>query len=111
MTQRLKWLMLKTKFVHGRKINEGKIDSCRCMLAFLFFPALLLILPLSPNSAYPAQITLAWNPVMAPDIAGYMVYYGTSSRDYDVTLDVGNWTSATIADLEDDKAYYFAATA
>jgi hypothetical protein len=38
-------------------------------------------------------------------------YQGTSSRDYDVTLDVGNWKSVTIADLEDGEAYYFAVTA
>jgi hypothetical protein len=28
-----------------------------------------------------------------------------------VTLDVGNWTSVTIADLEDGETYYFAVTA
>ena len=73
--------------------------------------ALVLMLPLFANSAYPAQITLSWDPVIAPDIAGYRVYYGTSSRAYDVTLDVGNWTSVTIADLKDGETYYFAVTA
>ena len=73
--------------------------------------ALVLMLPLFANSAYPAQITLSWDPVIAPDIAGYRVYYGTSSRAYDVTLDVGNWTSVTIADLKDGGTYYFAVTA
>jgi len=40
-----------------------------------------------------------------------MVYYGTSSGDYDVSLDVGNWTSVTIAGLDGSETYYFAATA
>ena len=40
-----------------------------------------------------------------------MVHYGTYSGDYDVTLDVGNWTSCTIADLEENETYYFAITA
>ena len=85
--------------------------SCRCTLAFVSFVALLIILPLSPKSAYPAQTTLVWDPVIHPDVAGYMIYYGTSSGDYDVSLDVGNWTSVTIADLEEGETYYFAATA
>ena len=93
------------------KKHNKSIVSCRCTLAFVSFAALLIILPLSPKSAYPAQIRLAWNPVIDPDITGYMVYYGTSSGDYDVTLDVGNWTSVTIEDLEDGEAYYFSVTA
>jgi len=59
---------------------------------------------------YSAQITLEWR-ASSGDVAGYNVYQGTSSGDYDVTLDVGNWTSVTIADLEDGEAYYFSVTA
>ena len=40
-----------------------------------------------------------------------MVYYGTSSEDYDDSVDVGNWTSVTFAELEEDETYYFAVTA
>jgi hypothetical protein len=40
-----------------------------------------------------------------------MVYYGTSSGDYDVSLEVGNWTSVTIAGLDNSETYYFTATA
>ena len=91
--------------------HKKSILSCRCTLAFVSFVALLIILPLSPKSAYPAQTTLVWDPVIHPDVAGYMVYYGTSSGDYDVSLDVGNWTSVTIAGLDDSTTYYFASTA
>jgi len=91
--------------------HKKSILSCRCTLAFVSFVALLIILPLSPKSAYPAQTTLVWDPVIHPDVAGYMVYYGTSSGDYDVSLDVGNWTSVTIAGLDGSETYYFAATA
>jgi hypothetical protein len=86
------------------------ILSCRCTLAFVSFAALLIILLLSPKSAYPAQTTLVWSPVIHPDVAGYKIYYGTSSGDYDVSLDVGNWTSVTIAGLDGSKTYYFAST-
>lgn len=72
----------------------------------------LLIVPLSySKSIHAAQVTLEWDGVIHPLLEGYRVYYGTSSGDYDVTLDVGNWTSCTIADLEDRETYYFAVTA
>jgi hypothetical protein len=72
---------------------------------------MLIILALFPKSAYPAQTTLIWDAVIHPDLAGYMIYYGISSRDYDVSLDVGNWTSVTIAGLDGSETYYFAVTA
>jgi hypothetical protein len=85
---------------------EKSLLSRLSKLIFIYSTALLIILPLSPKSAYPAQTTLVWDPVIHPDIAGYMIYYGTSSGDYDVSLDVGNWTSVTIAGLDGSKTYY-----
>jgi hypothetical protein len=61
--------------------------------------------------SYAAQVTLEWDANSEPNISGYNIYYGKSTRDYDVTLDVGNWTSVTVADLEDNETYYFAVTA
>jgi len=57
------------------------------------------------------QVTLTWDGSTDPDLGGYKVYYGTVSRDYDVSLDVGNWTSCTIASLQEGDTYYFAVTA
>ena len=72
----------------------------------------LLIIPLSfPKIIYAAQITLEWDAVIHPLLEGYVVHYGTYSEDYDESLDVGNWTSCTIADLEEGETYYFAVTA
>ena len=64
----------------------------------------------SPRAVYSAQVTLEWQ-ASSGDVAGYNVYQGTSSRDYDVSMDIGNWTSVTIADLAEDEVYYFAVTA
>ena len=75
------------------------------LLAVFFFASVY-----SPRAAYSAQVTLEWQ-ASSGDVAGYNVYQGTSSRDYDVTLDIGNWTSVTIADLAEDEVYYFAVTA
>jgi len=80
------------------------------MLAFVIFLAFSLILLCSVRIVYAGRVTLEWDPVMHPDHAGYVIYYGTSSRDYDVSMDVGEWTSATIGDLEDGETYYFAAS-
>ena len=76
----------------------------------VFVPVFLLGLVYSVRTVYSAQVTLEWE-ASSGDIAGYKVYQGTSSKNYDVTLDVGNWTSVTIADLEDGEAYYFSVTA
>ena len=89
---------------------EKSLLSRLSKLIFTYATVLLIILPLSPKSAYSAQTTLVWDPVIHPDIAGYMIYYGTSSGDYDVSLDVGNWTSVTIAGLDGSETYYFATT-
>ncbi len=45
------------------------------------------------------------------DLAGYKIYYGQSSGNYTVTVNVGNVTSYPLPDLAEGKTYYFAATA
>ena len=49
------------------------------------------------------------------DVAGYRVYYGTSSRTYSQTLgsgvDIGKTTSYTVNGLTSGRTYYFAVTA
>jgi len=78
----------------------------------LVYPTfLLLLLHLTTINSHAAQVTLEWDAVNHPLLGGYMVYYGTYSGDYDVSLDVGNWTSCTIADVEENETYYFAVTA
>jgi len=56
------------------------------------------------------SVTLAWNPNSASGIAGYRVHYGTSSGNYTQTSDVGNATTATVANLTSGKTYFFAVT-
>lgn len=79
-------------------------------LNIILFAAFFFSFVYSPRAVYSAQVTLEWQ-ASSGDVAGYNVYQGTSSQDYDVTLDIGNWTSVTIADLAEDEVYYFAATA
>jgi hypothetical protein len=71
----------------------------------LFFPKLGLAL----------DVTLEWNSNVEENLAGYVVYFGTESRYealyYDNEIDVGDWNSHTIYNLEDGITYYFAVRA
>jgi hypothetical protein len=82
-----------------------------CKLSFILVAVFLLIFTCLVRSVHSHEVTLTWDPVTHPDLAGYKTYYGTSGGDYELSLDVGNSTSCTIADLEDEITYYFAVTA
>ena len=58
-----------------------------------------------------AQVTLTWDPNSEPDLAGYDIYYGTASGNYQWKTDVGNVTTYTLNGLNIGVTYYFAATA
>jgi hypothetical protein len=73
--------------------------------------ALALILILFPSTACADHVTLAWDPNDEPDLAGYIIYYGSQSGYYDYDVDVGNSNSVTISGLAEDVMYYFVVTA
>src|SRR5436190_7926763 len=75
----------------------------RAALAFLLLGTLAASLP-----AFATQsIILSWYPVAEPDIAGYNVYYGTSSHNYPHKLSVVQ-PSVVISDLVENQTYFFA---
>ncbi len=59
------------------------------------------------NGPMQGQVTLAWNPNMESNIAGYRVFYGTESGIYTKVFGVGNTNTATISGLSPGKTYYF----
>ena len=77
------------------------------VLAALAFTSAVLSCPWDAA----AQLTLAWNPNTEPYLLGYKVYYGTASRTYAPSIDVGNMASHTFAGLTPGVTYYFAVTA
>lgn len=87
----------------------------RCIKAvFLcaFFAAMALDCP-----SFAGTVNLSWTApttnsdgTVLSDLAGYKVYYGTSSGSYASSVNVGNVTSYQIT-LADGSTYYFAVTA
>jgi hypothetical protein len=70
----------------------------------------LATLYLTPFSTFASDIRTSWGAGSAPDLAGYKVYYGTSSRNYGKVITVGNVTSYTLTGMSTGN-YYFAVTA
>ena len=78
---------------------------------FVLLTALLFALCALPlPAANAAQVTLAWDP-SSGSASGYNLHYGTSSKNYDYSVNVGNNTSCTISGLQEGTTYYYAATA
>jgi hypothetical protein len=61
-------------------------------------------------SAFAAQMTLSWHTRDDPAVAGYMLYFGSASGEYEEAIDVGMQDTYTLTDLEDGKPYFFAIT-
>jgi fibronectin type 3 domain-containing protein len=76
------------------------------------FPFIILLFTfVLSQSSFAAKITLAWDANTESDVVGYKVYYGTSSKSYTGSMDVGNVTNCTLAGLKGGQTYYIAVTA
>lgn len=74
----------------------------------------------SPNPLATGQVTLAWDPGVAPSpdpsaspiptVQGYKLYFGPASGNYTTYIDVGDVTQYTVTQLL-AGTYYFACTA
>jgi Fibronectin type III domain len=73
-------------------------------------PAVLTVVLMMVCHMEAANLQLAWDPSLSP-VAGYKVYYGLSSGDYDTVVDVGNQTSYSVSSLKSGQRYYFTVTA
>jgi len=58
-----------------------------------------------------AYIDAAWSPNSATDLAGYRIYYGTSSGVYIGMIDIGNVLTTRLTSLANGTRYYIVTTA
>jgi hypothetical protein len=97
---------------HRCRPRFGNIDRtfCRLLLSRAALLTVVLVV-LSVSSATAAQVVLAWDPNREEDLAGYRVYWGTESRVYPFSADIGDQTSHTASNLTEGRVYFFAVTA
>ncbi len=95
-------------------MKNHKTTVARYMLSASYF---LIFSVLFAQAASAASVTLTWDRNQEPDIAGYKIYWGTSSRNYQNSTTV--YDSATqplkksynVSGLDEGRTYYFAVTA
>ena len=93
---------------YGIKMKTESIWQLCLFVSFLF---VCLFLDITVAYAQDKTLNLRWAANDEPDLEGYKVYYGTSSRNYTANVDVGNTTEYTLTGLSEGTTYYFAATA
>lgn len=76
----------------------------------LYSILLVLFLTITP-AAMASSVSLVWDPVSDPQLSGYKVLYGFSSRNYQHEVDVGDSTSLVVSALKPGTTYYFTAVA
>ena len=74
--------------------------------------ALVLLSMVFPASgAGTGSITVGWDRNPEPDLAGYKIYWGESSRQYTSVVDVGTSLEGTVSGLTSGRTYYCAVKA
>src|SRR5437588_7169922 len=73
-----------------------------------FLKGLLMAVVCSLSLQQASGVTLAWDPNPEPDIAGYILHYGTNSGSYLTALNVGNITTNSVSGLAANGTYFFA---
>ena len=95
------------------RIFQNKV-VWKSLVVFYF----ILCSGINQHIAIAGELILMWDPPTSnedgsplTDLAGYKLYYGTSSGVYGTNLDIGNDITYKLSNLEDGISYYFAVTA
>src|SRR5690242_5270560 len=75
----------------------------RVRVAIGCWVSLILIFTAQPATA--ASLTVAWDP--EPNVAGYVISYGTQSGVYTSSINAGLQTMQQVGGLADGTVYYF----
>ena len=63
------------------------------------------------TTAHANDLTLAWDLNPDPRVAGYRLYCGTASGEYNIIVDAGLQETAVMSGLKPNTTYYIAVTA
>jgi hypothetical protein len=66
-----------------------------------------VVLLAASQSVFAQTVKLAWDAPSDPSVTGYVVYYGQASGSYLASIDVGNVTQYSVANLPVGVPYYF----
>ena len=88
--------------------SATKVRPSVALILLISFVSFVLVL--GNSRAYAANVTLQWDLGSSPNIAGYRLYVGTTSRVYTQQIDVGNTTMTTVSSLVSGQTYFFAVT-
>ncbi len=99
-------IMVISKIASGR---HGRVTGVPRTLGLVAIG--LFVVESLPQAQAASSVTLAWNPSPSSGITGYRLHYGFSSGSYQVVIDVGNTTIATVQNLTAGQTYYFVVTA
>jgi hypothetical protein len=98
---------VRKQFINSSLEKKSPLIYCAAILLVMAG----LLLPVFAGVAFSATVTVAWDPNPEPTVAGYSMYYGTSSGRYTNSVDVGSSTRCTISALMEGVTYYLAVTA
>ena len=91
--------------------NAALLPSSRRIPLGRLAPVFFLLIALPLSAAQAASVDLEWDANAEPELAGYKIYWGTSSSSYNSSKDAGSNTICTVTGLDEGTTYYFAATA
>ena len=107
--ERLRMVREREGYRCDRSVNgsQGEMNAMKRIMMCLLIGTLLV----PACECWPYTAIVEWAPNSEADLAGYTVYYGTDTRIYSTSADVGMSTSHQISGLVEGVTYYFAVTA
>ena len=85
-------------------------SCCRtnCIMGLIGLLSTLFFLISMIDSASAATRTIRWSPNLEPDIAGYQLFWGSQSGNYDNSVTVSSSACFSLSGLSEERTYYIA---